>query len=155
MIELTTCKFHLKCLLNESQYINDTVNTTIKDIKSNNLPDVRALYSCQEYISKMKDSLEYVLKEIEKEYDRRYTIPTTYKEVPVELPLSKTLSKEYKPIDAVQQTIGEMIAQAEYEALLPNCLVCNHKLREDAYFNDMYCEHCNDWLENIKKKGGN
>lgn len=150
MIELTTCKFHLKCLLNESQYINDNINTSIKDIKSNKLPDIQALYSCREYISKMKDSLEYVLKEIEKEYDRQYTVPT-YKEVPVELPLSK----EYKPIDAIQQTIGDLIAQAEYEALLPNCPVCNHKLREDAYFNDMYCEHCGDWLENIKKKGGN
>lgn len=138
MIELTTCKFHLKCLLNESQYINDTIDTSIKDIKSDKLPDVRALYSCQEYISKMKDSLEYVLKEIEKEYDRRYG---AYEELP--------LKKE-----AVQQTIDEMIAQAEYEALLPNCPVCNYKLREDAYFNDMYCEHCNDWLENIKKKGG-
>lgn len=139
MIELTTCKFHLKCLLNESEYIHDTIDTSIKDIKSDRLPDVRALYSCQEYISKMKDSLEYVLKEIEKEYDRRYG---TYEELP--------LKKE-----PVQQTIDEMIAQAEYEALLPNCPVCNHKLREDAYFNDMYCEHCSDWLENIKKKGGN
>lgn len=140
MIELTTCKFHLKCLLNESQYINDTIDTSIKDIKSDKLPDVRALYSCQEYISKMKDSLEYVLKEIEKEYDRRYGA-YTYKELP--------LKKE-----AVQQTIDDMIAQTEYESKLPNCPVCNHKLREDAYFNDMYCEHCGDWLENIKKKGG-
>lgn len=140
MIELTTCKFHLKCLLNESQYINDTIDNSIKHIKSDKLPDIQALYSCQEYISKMKDSLEYVLKEIEKEYDRRYG-EGTYKELP--------LKKE-----PVQQTIDDMIAQAEYEALLPNCPVCNHKLREDAYFNDMYCEHCGDWLENIKKKGG-
>lgn len=106
MIELTTCKFHLKCLLNESQYINDTIDTSIKDIKSNKLPDIQSLYSCQEYISKMKDSLEYVLKEIEKEYDRRYTVPT-YKELPPDTPLPVELVLRKEPT-LEQQVIKEV-----------------------------------------------
>lgn len=141
MIELTTCKFHLKCLLNESQYVNDTINTTIKDIKSNKLPDIQALYSCQEYISKMKDSLEYVLKEIEKEYDRRYG-DITYKELP--------LKKE--PV-IEQQTIDDLIEQVEYNTPLTNCPICNTELTEDAYYGELYCPHCGDsWI--ASNKGG-
>lgn len=135
MIELTTCKFHLKCLLNESQYINDTIGDSIKDIKSDKLPNVQALYSCQEYISKMKESLEYVLKEIEKEYDRLYE-EGLYRELP--------LKKE-----PVQQTIDDMIAQAEYNAPLINCPICNSKLVGD----ENYCPHCGDsWI--ALDKGG-
>lgn len=151
MIELTTCKFHLKCLLNESQYINDTIDNSIKYIKSNKLPDIQALYSCQEYISKMKDSLEYVLKEIEKEYDRRYTVPT-YKELPQDTPLPVELVLRKEPI-IKQQTIDELIEQAEYNAPLTNCPICNTELTEDAYYGELYCPKCGDsWI--ASNKGG-